>query len=174
LLDSYLIQKKYLKNQKNWWRVLFISAGIGITPFISMIRSLIKTKKIISNDENEIILPSIKIIHSEKEIKNICFLNELLDYHEKNLIDFSIAITKTLSSDFSILEDINNKNSVLKKLKYFKFGRIDKDFIKNFITDIENRIVYLCGPSLFMKNVTMLLEELNVPNEHILCESFDF
>lgn len=52
------------------------------------------------------------------------------------------------------------------KIDYYN-KRIDKDDIINNISDLENTIFYVSGPSSFLSYYTTILEELNIDNYYI-------
>ena len=137
--------------------VIFLSGGIGVTPFRSMI-----------NYATDKQLP-LKIImfDSNKNQQNILFKKEFDDWTSLNE---NIKIVYTLSDDHS---DGNN-DSDTEEWNGEK-GRIDKKMISKYVdTNILNdAIFYICGPPDMLKSMQSLLEkELEIPKDRIKVEGF--
>lgn len=128
--------------------VVFISGGVGITPLLSMV------KTIADNQQNR----DIKFISASKNGKLQAFENELSSLKER-LENYSLSFVFENPSE----EDMNNVN-------FAKQGFIDTDFLKTFIT--ENANYYVCGPVPFLKAVVLGLKTLGVNNENIHYEFF--
>lgn len=117
---------------------VFIAGGVGITPFIAIIRSLKKDNLLSGN----------KLIFSNKKKEDI-FLEGFL---KKAFDQEDIIFTLTREKD----ED-------------FDFGRVDKDFLKKRISDFS-QFFYLCGPKVMVKDLSGLLDDLDVSSESLVFE----
>lgn len=158
LQTSYHVtKKKKSQNKETQWKVLFLSGGIGITPFVSMIRGVYNSlkKSILSQDTK----PNIVIIHSEKFEKEIPFREELENLHKEKVIDqllFCITREKDLKGES------------------IKCQRLDKSLIMDTVKDIDERVVYVCGPGPFNDSMIRIMQDLKVHAKNIMIESFDY
>jgi ferredoxin-NADP reductase/nitrite reductase/ring-hydroxylating ferredoxin subunit len=142
---------------------VFLSGGIGVTPFRTMIKY--------ATDKQ---LP-VKIImfDSNRNQDNILFKKEFDDWE---------SINKNLKIIYTISEkdqhDQSSSSSSLSRASYWKgeYGRIDKAMILKHIEDnniLNNSIFYICGPPGMLKAMqTLLQEELEIPKERIKIEEF--
>ena len=141
---------------------VFLSGGIGVTPFRTMIKY--------ATDKQ---LP-VKIImfDSNRNQDNILFKKEFDDW---------ASINKNLKIIYTISEKDQHdqsSSSSLSRASYWKgeYGRIDKAMILKHIEDnniLNNSIFYICGPPGMLKAMQILLqEELEIPKERIKIEEF--
>ena len=130
---------KYEDSEKD---IAFIAGGIGITPFIGILRYL--TEKGIDT--------KIVLLYSNKNRKRTAFRKELDDLSEKNK---NINIIYTMTDD---PEYEGNKS------------RIDKSFIKKHVEHITNKVWYIAGPPFMVDSFKLVLKELGV--EKIKIDSF--
>ena len=129
-------------------KMLFISAGSGITPMMSMVRWLCDTH---SNCD-------MTFVYSARTPSDIIFRRELelLEVQREN---FTAAITCTRTgSDSHVWTG-------------FK-GRLNNLMLQLMAPDYLERVVYVCGPTSFMENVREILIGLNFPMENYNEESF--
>ena len=125
--------------------LVLISAGIGVTPLISMLYEESKKR------DNIYVVQSVQnsSMHPFKDdINTIC--------KDKNLSNM-VFYSNPLESDKEGVE-------------YNFSGRIDKDWIKNNLP--LDGYFYFCGPSAFMKSVESDLLNLGVKEEFINYELF--
>ena len=141
---------------------VFLSGGIGVTPFRTMIKY--------ATDKQ---LP-VKIImfDSNRNQDNILFKKEFDDW---------ASINKNLKIIYTISEKDQHdqsSSSSFSRASYWKgeYGRIDKAMILKHIEDnniLNNSIFYICGPPGMLKAMqTLLQEELEIPKERIKIEEF--
>ncbi len=130
---------KYEDSEKD---ISFIAGGIGITPFIGILRYL--TEKEMDT--------KVVLLYSNKNRKRTAFRKELDDLSEKNK---NINIIYTMTDD---PEYEGNK------------GRIDKSFIKKHVENITNKVWYIAGPPFMVDSFKLVLKELDV--EKIKIDSF--
>jgi ferredoxin-NADP reductase len=139
--------------------IIFLSGGIGVTPFRSMIKYATDSK-----------LP-LKIImfDSNKNKENVLFKKEFDDWVNTN---------KNIKIIYTITEEENpNEQSSLTSRNIWKgeYGRINKDMILKYIDDsiLKDSIFYICGPPGMLKAMKSLIqEELEIPKERIMTEEF--
>ena len=137
---------------------VFLSGGIGVTPFRTMIKYATDKK-----------LP-VKIImfDSNRNRNNILFKTEFDDWVSRN---------KNLKIIYTISEEDQHEQSSLPTANNWngEYGRIDKAMILKYIDTnlLNNSIFYICGPPTMLKAMqTLLQEELEIPKERIKIEEF--
>ena len=139
----------YIDPQENF-PLVFIAGGIGITPILSMIKSISEV-----NPEREIYL-----FYGVNEKGDHSFRDEL-GHLGNNHPNFSITtFYKNVAKD-----DI-------KGLDYNYEGFIDVEKIFRIIPH-SNLSYYICGPSAMMNYVCAYLRRSGVPDEKIRTESFN-
>jgi glycine betaine catabolism B len=139
---------------------VFLSGGIGVTPFRSMIKYATDTQ-----------LP-VKIImfDSNRDRNNILFKKEFDDWAS---INKNLKIIYTISEK----EEQHNEQSPLSTANDWKgeYGRIDKPMILKYLDSnvLNNSNFYICGPPSMLKAMQSLLQEdLEIPKERIKVEEF--
>ncbi|MDW0216334.1 MAG: Rieske 2Fe-2S domain-containing protein [Nitrososphaeraceae archaeon] len=132
---------------------IFLSGGIGVTPFRSMIKY--------ATDKN---LPvRIIMFDSNKNQENILFK---MDFENCTNTNKNLRIIYTITEEQNVTEN--------KEWKGEK-GRIDMAMLKRHLEpgDLEKSIFYLCGPPPMVKAMQETLDQnLQVPGERIKVEEF--
>ncbi|MDW0220148.1 MAG: Rieske 2Fe-2S domain-containing protein [Nitrososphaeraceae archaeon] len=132
---------------------IFLSGGIGVTPFRSMIKY--------ATDKN---LPvRIIMFDSNKNQENILFK---MDFENCTNTNKNLRIIYTITEEQNVTEN--------KEWKGEK-GRIDMAMLKRHLepSDLEKSIFYLCGPPPMVKAMQETLDQnLQVPGERIKVEEF--
>jgi glycine betaine catabolism B len=128
-------------------KVLFISAGSGITPMMSMSRWICDT---VSNVD-------MVFLHSARSPEDIIFRQEL-EMMSTRYPNFKLAITVTRPTPGQPW--------------YGYTGRINETILPAIASDYLQRTVYVCGPNPFMEATKSLLQKLNFPMENYYEESF--
>jgi ferredoxin-NADP reductase len=127
---------------------VFLSGGIGVTPFRTMIKY--------ATDKQ---LPvKIVMFDSNRNRNNILFKKEFDDWTK---INKNLKIIYTISDDE---EDWRGE-----------YGRIDKAMILKYLdtNELNNSIFYICGPPSMLKAMQALLQDdLEIPKERIKVEEF--
>jgi ferredoxin-NADP reductase/nitrite reductase/ring-hydroxylating ferredoxin subunit len=137
---------------------VFLSGGIGVTPFRSMIKY--------ATDKQ---LPlKIVMFDSNRNRDNILFKKEFDDWANKN---------KNLKIIYTISEDEPQQQPSSSTANDWKgeHGRIDKAMILKYLDTnmLNNSIFYICGPPSMLKAMQSLLQEnLEIPKERIKVEEF--
>ncbi len=111
--------------------IAFIAGGIGITPFIGILRYL-NFKKLSTK---------VILLYSNKSENRTAFKNELDTLEEKNS-NLKIIYTMTEQEDFD-----------------GEKGRISEDFIRKHIKNPEKKIWYIAGPPIMVKEMNNLLKK---------------
>ncbi|TQV87411.1 MOSC and FAD-binding oxidoreductase domain-containing protein [Aliikangiella coralliicola] len=145
--------------------VVLISAGIGITPMISMLQAHAARldKK----------LPTLYFIHSTHNARTHAFHNEVERLIEKHAQFHSHYIYTRA--------DAGSKQGI----DYDSRHRLSQEQLKNLLENMgswfANKWVemapgeceyYICGPEPFIVDVKKMLVNLHVPSNHIFFESF--
>ena len=145
---------------------VFISGGIGVTPFRSMIKYA---------TDMQLPLPII-MFDSNRDRNNILFKKEFDDWAS---INKNLKIIYTISEKEEEKEEQqqHNEQSPLSTANDWKgeYGRIDKAMILKYADTnvLNNSIFYICGPPNMLKAMqTLLQEDLEIPKERIKVEEF--
>jgi ferredoxin-NADP reductase/nitrite reductase/ring-hydroxylating ferredoxin subunit len=135
---------------------VFLSGGIGVTPFRSMIKY--------ATDEQ---LPlKITMFDSNRNRDSILFKKEFDEWANKN---------KNLKIIYTISEDEQQQSSSTANDWKGEHGRIDKAMILKYLDNniLNNSIFYICGPPSMLKAMQSLLQDnLEIPRERIKIEEF--
>jgi glycine betaine catabolism B len=126
-------------------KVLFIAAGSGIVPIMSMLRWLTETEAPID----------IVLLLSFRTLYDIIYSDELnlIAARHKNIKLFITLTQEPLA--FSQWQGLA--------------GRINENLLAGLVPDLPERVVYLCGPDAFMAECK---QNLKLPAEQLICESF--
>lgn len=129
--------------------VVFLAGGIGVTPFLSMIRYA---------TDNE--LPNnLLLLYSFRSTDDAPFLSEIIKMTDKN---------PHLNTVMAVSED-----RLPAKSYQFVPGRITAEVLARALNgNIKGRTYFLCGPPLFMKSMTELLQRMGLSKSDIRTESF--
>ena len=135
---------------------VFLSGGIGVTPFRSMIKY--------ATDKQ---LPlKIVMFDSNRDSDNILFKKE---FDEWTKLNKNLQLIYTVS-EAKHDDDQSNVNGWKGEQ-----GRIDKSMILKYLDNalLDNSIFYICGPPSMLKAMQSLLqEELKISKEKIKVEEF--
>jgi glycine betaine catabolism B len=128
-------------------KLLFLSAGSGITPMMSMAQWLCDTA---TNAD-------MVFVHSARSPRDIIFQQQLqvLAAHHPN---FKLAITTTRPSSGQPWCGYT--------------GHLNAAMLQTIAPDFQQRLVYVCGPNSFMAAAKTLLTDLDFPMDHYFAESF--
>ncbi len=151
--------------------LLFLAAGIGISPFYSILRSLERNGGL--NDKNVVLL------YSNKTKDDIVFFDELNEVAEKNKgLKIAHFLTRNVQSfdspparseypPRSLLLAVEGKSPGIDE-----FRRIDKEALKKYAAPLSKRECLICGSIAFVNDMWALLKEDGVPEENIVTEAF--
>ncbi len=129
-------------------KILFLAAGSGVVPIMSMLRWLTR-----SEAKTDMI-----VLLSFKALPDIIYRNEL-------------DLIAARHSNVKLFITLTQESPLLNRWQGFT-GRIDKNRIAALVPDIPERTVYSCGPDAFMAKCKQALLDLKLPPEQFLCESF--
>jgi ferredoxin-NADP reductase/nitrite reductase/ring-hydroxylating ferredoxin subunit len=141
---------------------VFLSGGIGVTPFRTMIKY--------ATDKQ---LPvKIVMFDSNRNINNILFKKEFDDWAN---INKNLKIIYTISEGEEEYRHEQSPSSIAKNDWKGEYGRIDKVMILKYVDTniLYNSIFYICGPPSMLKAMQALLQDdLEIPKERIKVEEF--
>ncbi|PGS47473.1 NO-inducible flavohemoprotein [Bacillus sp. AFS041924] len=129
--------------------VVFLSGGVGITPLMSM------AKSIVTSQPNR----QVNFISASRNGKLQAFENELNELKEQ-LTNFNLSFVYENPSEV----DLQNNN-------FKKQGYIDAEWLKNNLK-LDNADYYVCGPVPFLKSIITSLKELGIKDTQIYFEFF--
>ena len=136
---------------------VFLSGGIGVTPFRSMIKY---------TTDKQIPL-KIVMFDSNRDLENILFKKEFDDW---------TTLNKNLKIIYTVSEDKQGEDqSTVRNGWKGEYGRINKAMILKYLdrTLLNNSIFYICGPPNMLKAMQSLLQkELKISKEKIKMEEF--
>ncbi len=143
-VEIYKIKGEFILPVDTSMPLVFIALGIGITPYISMLR-FIKEEK----------LPyRVTLVYSDSDKESMAFLSELEAY-AKELPEFKLILTVT-------------KDPVWSGEK----RHVDAQFVKDYVNKPSEYRYYISGPPLAVTAVSESLATLNIPPEQLKVESF--
>jgi ferredoxin-NADP reductase len=128
-------------------KVLFISAGSGITPMMSMSRWIQDT---LANCD-------VVFLHSARTPEDIVFRTEL-EAMAAQMPNFHLAVTIT--------------RQALGHPWMGLTGRISEGMMRSVAPDLLERAVFVCGPEEFTRGIKSMLEGINFPMQNYKEESF--
>jgi predicted ferric reductase len=133
-------------NYDNDKDLVFIVGGIGITPFMSMLRYM-------SDKSIDI---KVTVIWGNKTEKDIIFKDELDDIKNK-------------LTGLEIIHVISEQDNWTGEK-----GFIDKEKLEKYIKNFHNKEFLICGPPIMMDKITDTLLNMDVKNKNIHKEEFRF
>lgn len=142
-IDGAFGSFSYLKKPENK-KICFIAGGIGITPFLAMLRHMNST----DNSKNVVLL------WGARNLSEVICKDELDDYASK-------------FNDFKFVPILSNDNTYTGEKGY-----IDTNIIKKYLDNVLEYDFYICGPPIMMDIQLKNLNSLGVPKENIHFERF--
>ncbi len=141
-------------NTTNNKPAILISAGIGITPMLSMARHILQ-----EGVRTRSIRPITLVCAARNQAQRAFFkeLNTLAD-HSAGAIRVFWALSQP-EPDLQPNED------------FHLAGRISKAWLQS-ILPIDDYEVYICGPESFMQDQYQLFREFGIPDQQIFAEAF--
>jgi ferredoxin-NADP reductase len=155
-------QGKFVLHEDYSKAAVFLSGGIGITPFRSMIKY--------ATDKQ---LPiKIMMFDSNRNQENTLFKKEFDEYVK---INNNLKIVYTITEEEKEGSEDTISSSSSRQQWTGERGRIDKEMLTKYLTDdeIKNSIFYTCGPPAMIKAMQGIIEnDLKVPKDRIKVEEF--
>lgn len=138
-------------NEHNNKSYVFFAGGSGITPIISLIKSILKIEK----------NSYCTLIYANRNFDSIIFKNELDDLENNN-------------KNLKIVHIIDEKDPEFQS----EFGRLNNEKCKEILgktltsSTLYNSEFFLCGPSGLMQEIELCLDKLQIEKKNIHKESF--
>ena len=144
---KFVLHEDYSKS------AIFLSGGIGVTPFRSMIKY--------ATDKQ---LPlRIIMFDSNRNQQSILFKKE---FDECSIINKNMKIIYTITDEAQNQSGTNNWQG--------EKGRIDKAMLARYLSDSQQKtsVFYICGPPAMIKAMQELLQDLEIASDRIMVEEF--
>lgn len=126
--------------------IVLISAGVGVTPMVSIIRYL--TERSWAGD--------IFFIFTCRAPTDILFADEIAALQRANpRLHVAVTVSRPQGTDWKGLR-----------------GRITKELLTQTVPDLASRRIHLCGPQSMMDATKAMLTELGVPPDQLKTELF--
>jgi len=129
-------------------KLLLLSAGVGVTPLLSMLRHIAK-----SHLSYEVIFH-----HSAKTSRDIIAADELSALGDQY---------PHLTISYNLTRERANSNSN----QYS--GHICDEILQRICTDVPQRDVFVCGPNSYMERVQQILSKQGLPSNQYFQEDFE-
>lgn len=129
--------------------IVLFAGGIGIAPFISMIRYA--TECSLAN--------KIHLIYSIRNQNDVAFWQELEELKQKNP---NLTVTYVVAE--GSIEKMKNSPVII--------GRVDTSNVSQLKLDYRKQTFFICGPPAYMKAMNGLLLQHGVSSRRILTEAF--
>jgi ferredoxin-NADP reductase len=127
--------------------VVFLAAGSGITPIISLMREALSRR-----DDLKVVL-----LYSNRSKHQTVFYDQLVQLQREH-------------PDRLFIEFFFSNNANLQQARLTRL--ILEDFVEKKVTDPARTLFYLCGPHVYMQNITITLLTEGVPDDNIRREIF--
>lgn len=127
---------------------ILIAGGVGITPFLSMLRDALFTD-------------------SKKELTLLYSIRTTNDILEKESLNNIVKISKNINIKYVLSQEQTSDPA-------YMFGRIDADFLRQNIPDVANKKFYICGPPPMVAALKEALISLTVNEDNIHVDNWDF
>lgn len=153
-------QGKFVLHEDHSKSAIFLSGGIGITPFRSMIKYA---------TDNQLPIKMI-MFDANRNVDNILFKKEFDEWANTN---------KNLKIIYTLTEEEREQSEISSSVTADEWkgerGRIDKAMLTKYLSneDLGTSIYYTCGPPGMIKAMQSLLEDdLQITKERIKTEEF--
>ncbi|MDD5579755.1 MAG: FAD-binding oxidoreductase [Methylobacter sp.] len=129
-------------------KILFLAAGSGTVPVMSMLRWLADTGARVD----------VQVLLSFRATEDVIYQEELkfLVASQKN-----IKVAITLTTDAPVHSGWSGYT-----------GRVNEKMIREVVPDLTERHVYLCGRDSFMESCKKIVLKLKLPEDKLFTESF--
>ncbi len=129
----------------NCEKIVFIAGGIGITPFISMLRYMYDKKSEIP----------VTLLWGNKDASSLCFMEEL-DLMSREMPKLQVVLVMSRQEGW-----------------HGEKGRIDRGLLAKYVPEPAGCDFFVCGPPAMSKAVILALRGLGVPAGRVHHELFE-
>lgn len=110
---------------------------------------------------------------------NMAMVRGVGAFELQNQTNITMIHVERFESDLLFQNELNRRASSYPNFSYSNVissqqGRLTKDRLEELVPDAKLQHAYICGPTLFMRDVTEHLVKLGVPATNIHTESFEF
>jgi ferredoxin-NADP reductase/predicted pyridoxine 5'-phosphate oxidase superfamily flavin-nucleotide-binding protein len=140
----------FVLERRNKRPIVFVSAGIGITPMVSMLNSLLVDARELEPHEPR---EHIHFIHGARHAEDHPFANELRAAAQAHP-NLSVHLRESRPAKTSS-----------------SAGRVDIAYLKS-VLPLDDYDFYVCGPGAFMQDIYTGLRALNIADDRIRFEAF--
>ncbi|GAB4143898.1 MAG: FAD-binding oxidoreductase [Patescibacteria group bacterium] len=153
---------------------VLIGAGIGITPFLSIWDSALRSDEFLveameaSREGTFQIYDSVDTISWKSPIVHLFYV--VKNKHEASF-DNDIQ-QKAIIHQFKGKPHIIRRSHTYELFEADKQGYINASYIESKVGDLKNKNILICGPEVLTKALIKQLKELGVPNNQIITEDF--
>ncbi len=123
--------------------IVLIALGIGITPYISMLRWIFEENKPYK----------VTLIYSDNETESMAFLEELQQMDKDH-------------DNFNLVTSITGKDGS------GEHRHIDGNFLKDYLKDLSSHLYYVSGPPAAVTAVADSLQKAGISQDKIKTDSF--
>ncbi|QUM84522.1 hybrid-cluster NAD(P)-dependent oxidoreductase [Moritella sp. 28] len=147
-------------------KLLLISAGCGITPVMSIAKTLLA-----HNSDAD-----IEFLHCARDKDNVIFHDEMQTLLTQ-YSNFKVQLLLENSDGFATFSANNNTNEKTNektnsRALSHQTGMVSADVIRQLYPDLNQRTIFLCGPVGFMKAVENIAQESDFDMANFFQESF--
>ncbi|MBI2656687.1 xylene monooxygenase [Candidatus Woesearchaeota archaeon] len=124
---------------------VLLGGGIGITPFRDMVKYCCDKKLKIK----------LTLLYSNRTPADIVYKDEWAVFEEENP---NLKVVHTITESTAGWLG--------------RTGRVNEAMIKEFCSDLDNSLFYICGPPGMVEGLSNLLKTMNVPQSNVKIEKF--
>lgn len=102
-------------------------------------------------------------------------LRSLFEQFTKDGRKIDLIYAARSENDFALKDELDQLATQNARVHYMpedRVGRLDADSIKQLVSDISNRAIYLCGPPPMMQSLRRQLNEIGIKKSQIFYEKF--
>jgi len=139
-------------------KLLLVSAGCGITPVMSIAKTLL------AQDSDA----DIEFLHCARDKDNVIFHEEMQTLIAQHR-NFKVQLLLENSDGFTQFsaDEASNRNALSHQT-----GMVSSDVIQQLYPDLNDRTIFLCGPVGFMQAVENIAQESDFDMANFFQESF--
>jgi ferredoxin-NADP reductase len=143
---DFLLPEKKNKN------IILLAGGVGITPFISQLRDLLKKNETKKEDL------SIALFYCVRGFADITFIDVLKE-----------AVEKLKLKVVCVVSESNNSNQI--REFFYESGYMTKEILKKYTQNLHN-IYYISGPNVMVESMKTILHTEKVQDKAIHTDYF--
>ena len=136
---------------------VFLAGGIGVTPFMSIIRDSRRTPNPVP----------ITLFYSNRRVEDAPFLTELEEYHSEDTLTRQSAE----GGGFRLVATMTEPN-LSKDIWEEETGYIDAPMIARYLEDTASPVYYVAGPPEMVAAMQKMLESAEISPDNIRTEDF--